>query len=124
MIAVSKYDDCYPKSSVTSSIRRRTEKVRSMQELQQLVCNQVKMATGMECPLEIIVPVSAEWADQARQLKHVPSDSSLRHNVSECLRRVPGPLLQGQGERAENIPSQTLATQLETSSGIMKLEQR
>ena len=118
MIAITKYDDSRPKSSAGPRNRR---KVRSSQELQQLVCDQVKNATGMECPLDIIVPVSAEWAEQARGLRQ---DPSLRQDVTESLRKVPDTLMRGQGETAQNIPSLTLASQLEKSSGILKLEER
>lgn len=75
----------------------------------------------MECPLEIIVPVSAEWAQQARLLRQ---DPALRSEVTESLRKVPDSLMRGQGETAQSIPSLTLASQLETSSGILKLEER
>ena len=121
MIAITKYDDSRPKSSAGPRSRR---KVRSSQELQQLICDQVKNATGMECPLDIIVPVSAEWAEQARGLRQDPSETSLRQDVTESLRKVPDTLMRGQGETAQNIPSLTLASQLEKSSGILKLEER
>ena len=124
VIAVTKYDDSRPKSSARSRSRKRVEEVRSLQELQQLVCDQVKNATGMECPLDIIVPVSAEWAEQARELRQDPSEKSLRQDVTESLRKVPEPPIQGQGETAYSIPSFTLASQLERASGIQTLEER
>jgi len=121
VIAITKYDDSRPKSSAGPRSRR---KVRSSQELQQLVCDQVKNATGMECPLDIIVPVSADWAEQARELRQYPSNEDLRYKVTESLRKVPEPLLLGQGETPSSAPPETLASQLEKSSGILQLEER
>ena len=75
-------------------------------------------------PLEVIVPVSAEWAEQARELRHEPFEEHLRHKVTESLHKVPEPVLQGQGETMSSAPSETLASQLEGSSGILQLEER
>ena len=125
VIAVTKYD-CCPKSSVRSKTRRRVENVLSVHKLQQLVCDQVKNATGMQCPLDIIVPVSAVWAEQARELRQDPLEPSLRQDVIDSLSlcKVLDPLMQGQGETATSMSSLTLASQLERSSEIKQLEKR
>ena len=126
MTAVTKYDLWIPDSPVRSRTRRshRAQTSKSPRQLQQHIHDQVKSTIGVECPFEIIVPVSANWAEQARELRQEPLNVDLRHKVTESLRKVPDPLLLGQGETPSSAPPETLASQLEMSSGILQLEER
>ena len=81
------------------------------------------MSTGVECPREIVVPLSAEWAEQARELRQKPKDRELQEDVTQSLRMVPDSP-RGQGEEAASTRSIVLSSQLEVSCGIMQLEER
>ena len=122
--AVTKYDLWFSDSPVRSRTRRRAQTSKSPRQLQQHIHDQVKSTIDVECPFDIIVPVSADWAEKARELMQDPSNEDLRHKVTESLCKVPEPLLLGQGETPSSAPPETLASQLEKSSGILQLEER
>ena len=123
VVAVSKYD-LYLKQS--SDRRRRSKQGKQQQnqhDLRKEICDQIKASTGIECPREIIVPLSAEWAEQARELRQNPKDRELQEDVTQSLRMVPDSP-RGQGEEAASTRPIVLSSQLEVSCGIMQLEER
>ena len=122
MIAVTKYDDCRPPSSTKRSPRKKGNSL-NVETLFKEVRQQVKNVTGVECPRGIIFPISALWAEEARELKGNPNFKDLREDVMASLSKSHDSPLQGQGETTQSIPSLTLASQLERSSGILQLEE-
>ena len=122
MIAVTKYDDCRPSSSTRRGTRKKGHSL-DLDKLYEKVSQQVQNATEVECPRGIIFPISAQWAEEAREFRGVPYDVGLRDEVMTSLSKAQDSPLQGQGETAQSVPSLTLASQLERSSGILQLEE-
>ena len=76
----------------------------------------------MEPPLDIMIPVSIEWANTARELQKDPTNKDCESDARQFLECYPDQQPQGQGATA--MSPQDQASNLERISGILTLEGR
>ena len=120
IVVISKYDRCFEPKRRKS--QRGRERVVTSQSLQQITQSFIHSSIGVKPPFDIAVPVSAEWAESAYELRDDPNNEELRQSVNQSLSRHREQQPQGQGE--PEMLSLNMATGLERISGISQLEER
>ena len=117
VIAVSKYDRFLED---TSGMIQRSGWQAQHPDLKQKIRDQIEESIGDQCPPEFIVPASGRWAEYARVLKYDRNNEQFKKVVRECLSKAPD---KPRGE-GEDTDSESPAESLESSSGILLLEER
>lgn len=115
VIAVTHFDTTYSLLMPDLRVDRKTVATK--------VTDDIKAATGVTVPLDIVVTVSGTWALAARQLRNSPDNVELRRGVILALEGCPE-IARDEIEGLNQLSSTDLAKKLEIASGITKLEQR
>ena len=124
MVAITKYDLSVSKQSLTRRHDRRSQVQRrpiNENTLQQTAQSFITSSIGIKPPLDIAIPVSAEWAYLALNLREDPVDEDIQA-AEGIVAQFPDQLLRGQGE-AVALPCD-LSSNLLRISGIPNLEER
>ena len=123
VVAITKYDVSLSTQSLTRRHNRRTQTQRrpiSEHTLQQTTQSFIADSIGIKPPLDIAIPVSAEWACLALNLQQDPVDEDIQA-AKGIVAQFPDQLMQGQGETA--LPCNLSASLLKVSR-IPTLEER
>ena len=122
VIAISKYDQFFTMNTNRLKYRQERENPVTTEFLQQTTQSFIHSSVGVKPPSDIVVPVSAQWAESAYDLRDDPDDEKQRQIVKEILSLHPEQQPQGQGEA--KMSSLNMATGLERISGVSQLEDR
>ena len=124
IVAISKYDLYLASKSLNQQRNRRTpRRDRHVFEHtpEQTTKSFIVKSIGIEPPPNITIPVIAEWAELAQNLRQDPTDQEIR-KAEGILEEYPDQQLQGQGETV--LSPASLAASLWKISGMPDLEER
>ena len=122
--AITKYDLSLSNQSLTRRHERRSQVQRrpiNEKTLQQTAQSFINSSIGIKPPLDIAIPVSAEWAYLALNLREDPVDEDIQE-AKRIVAQFPDQLMQGQGEAVASPCD--LSANLLRISGIPDLEER
>ena len=123
VVAISKYDLCFSKQSIQKiRIARQRQRVITVDSLQKTAQSFISSNVHVEPPLDVAVPVSAHWASTARFLRQNPHDEETLRDARLILELYPDHHPQGQG--GSTMSPQDLASNIESTSGILIVEER
>ena len=93
------------------------------EDIQKMVCKEIKLQTGKDITVDVVIPVCGKWAFEARQLKQNPKNAELRRHVIAGLLVCPS-IAGSEMDELFQLPPDKLAEKLEEQTGIDVLEKK